>query len=461
MLLETSYKIVATVLNKRLQLIEENLENHESQCGFRPGRGCTDATFTVKMAMKKRREHGLESWILFLDLVKAFDRVPRELLWKVLGKLGVPKKLIQLLKSLHVHFVVKFSVNDIFHEILNIIGVKQGDILGPRLFNLFIYAVMLTWHLLDSRQLCVFNTKRDFILTGRSYRARNGQEFNLPDSQYADDTALLFTSRESLEESTPLMIAHFAKFGLEIHVGRPGKDSKTEILFVAAPAHTYKDPDNFDNRDLSIVKLSDNTYLPIVKEFCYLGTVLSRDCSDVKDVAKRIAKASNAFGALRSVVFSSRSVSLATKKHVYEGVILPILLYGAEVWSLTEELFNKLRVFHSRCIRSMNCINRSHVWKHSISNHDLLTRTGLQDIDTYITRRQLQWAGHVSRMEMHRLPRMMLSSWVRNKRPRGCPQFTYGRGLTKALKKANIDPNNWHNVASDRLNWRKLLTNFA
>ena len=46
-------------------------------------RGCTDGIFTVKMAIKKRREHGLETWIMFLDLVKAFDRVPREPLWKV------------------------------------------------------------------------------------------------------------------------------------------------------------------------------------------------------------------------------------------------------------------------------------------------------------------------------------------------------------------------------------------
>ena len=36
--------------------------------------------FTIKMALKKRREHGLESWVLFLDLVKNFDRVPREML---------------------------------------------------------------------------------------------------------------------------------------------------------------------------------------------------------------------------------------------------------------------------------------------------------------------------------------------------------------------------------------------
>ena len=96
MLLETAYKIVAVILNKRLQIIEEGLaELHENQCGFRTERGCTDANFIVKMAMKKRREHGLESWILFLDLVKAFDRVPRELLWSILKKVGVPPKLVR------------------------------------------------------------------------------------------------------------------------------------------------------------------------------------------------------------------------------------------------------------------------------------------------------------------------------------------------------------------------------
>ena len=54
MLLEAAYKIVALLLHERLLPIEEGLD-HEGQCGFRPGRGCADAIFTVKMAMKKRR----------------------------------------------------------------------------------------------------------------------------------------------------------------------------------------------------------------------------------------------------------------------------------------------------------------------------------------------------------------------------------------------------------------------
>ena len=62
--------------HNRLQPIIENLY-HESQCGFRQGRSNSDAVFLIKLAIKKRREHSKETWILFLDLVKAFDRVPR------------------------------------------------------------------------------------------------------------------------------------------------------------------------------------------------------------------------------------------------------------------------------------------------------------------------------------------------------------------------------------------------
>ena len=199
MLLETCYKIVAIILNNRLKVIEEDLKYHENQCGFRTGRGCVDAIFTVKSAVKKRAEHGLESWIMFLDLVKAFDRVPQELLWKILTKIGVPTKIVKLLQSLHAHFEITFCVNDVSNKLENIIGVKQGDILGPRLFNLFMYAVMLTWHKVDNRPLCVFYSKPDFTLSGRSYRARGGTLFSLPDSQYADDVAVWFISRESVE----------------------------------------------------------------------------------------------------------------------------------------------------------------------------------------------------------------------------------------------------------------------
>jgi hypothetical protein len=65
----------------------------EEQAGSTPGKGCADATFTLKTALQTLREHGQESWVLFVDLVKAYDTVNREMLWKILTTLGVPERI--------------------------------------------------------------------------------------------------------------------------------------------------------------------------------------------------------------------------------------------------------------------------------------------------------------------------------------------------------------------------------
>ena len=57
----------------------------------------------------------------------------------------------------------------------------------------------------------------DDILTGRKPSTKNCEQFALPDSEYADDTGVLFTSRESVEIYLPSLIQHFLKFGLEVH----------------------------------------------------------------------------------------------------------------------------------------------------------------------------------------------------------------------------------------------------
>ena len=69
----------------RLAPLVEELD-HESQCGFRPKRGTGDVIFTLKMALKKIKEHNLESWVLFIDFVKALDRFPRKTLLKIKKK---------------------------------------------------------------------------------------------------------------------------------------------------------------------------------------------------------------------------------------------------------------------------------------------------------------------------------------------------------------------------------------
>ena len=184
-------------VHNRLLPVAENLD-HETQCGSRPSRGCANAVFPVKSAMKKRREHSKETWIVFLDLVKAFDRVPCNLLWSVLERFGFSPKIIRILKSLHRAVNVKFTVGTFTHVLKSIIGVKQGDILGPILFTIFIAAIMITWRKCYNRPVCVFRTKNDFVMTGHRPTTR-GENFALEDSEYADNTAILFNSRNALE----------------------------------------------------------------------------------------------------------------------------------------------------------------------------------------------------------------------------------------------------------------------
>ena len=103
-------------------------------------------------------------------------------------------------------------------------------------------------------------------------------------------------------------------------------------------------------------------------------------------------------------------------------------------------------------------VTLKHTWDHRISTTALLRRLGIETIDTYVSRRQLRWAGHVARMDMARLPRRMLSSWVRSKRPPGSPQMTYGRGLKKAMNYMGIAHSSWHELAQDRDAWRAAIS---
>ena len=125
---------------------------------------------------------------------------------------------------------------------------------------------------------------------------------------------------------------------------------------MAASNSLYTVPLNYDNKNLDPVHLDENCFLPIVDKFCYLGKILTRNCKDDADVVNRICKAGNAFGALRNCVLANSHISLAVKRSVYEGLVLPILLYGSETWCLTEEVFNLIRNFSlSMCSVNVRC----------------------------------------------------------------------------------------------------------
>ena len=74
--------------------------------------------------------------------------------------------------------------------------------------------------------------------------------------------------------------------------------------------------------------------LPVVDKFCYLGCILTSDAKADEYINSRIAKASAAFDRLRNRLWNEHGIRLDTKISVYVAVVLTILLYGCETWTL-------------------------------------------------------------------------------------------------------------------------------
>ena len=224
-------------------------------------------------------------------------------------------------------------------------------------------------------------------------------------------------------------------------------------MFVPAPrqAHDEGDQTNF---------AVDDGFISFTDEFKYLGSLIHQSLTSDADVTAKLAKAAAAFGALRQCFFSNRLVRPKEKGQVYITLILTILLYGSESWCLREDLYRRLRVFHNQCMRAMCRVNRLHTRKFRISTAQLCERLGIKSFDAYYNARLLRWAGHVARMPMDRMPRRLLTGWVRNRRLVGAPQMTFGRTLNKALRAKGLPTTfagarGWQRLAQDRVTWRE------
>jgi hypothetical protein len=148
----------------------------------------------------------------------------------------------------------------------------------------------------------------------------------------------------------------------------------------------------------------------------------------------------------KTFVFPSRIKNLKIK--IYKTVILPVVLYGCETWSLT------LRVFENRVLRRIFGPKREvdGSWR-KLQNDELHSLYSSPNIVRVIKSRGLRWAEHVARVGEGRGIYRVLVGRPEGKRPLGRPRRRWEDNIKMDLREIGIDGTNWIRLAQDRVQW--------
>ena len=145
---------------------------------------------------------------------------------------------------------------------------------------------------------------------------------------------------------------------------------------------------------------------------------------------------------------------MKAKKCLYEGVIVPTVLYGAEAWGMRGAESRKVNVLGIKCLRSLVGMPRmDRVWNEEVRRK----AKNETELASGADQRVLRWFGHVERMDVYRMARRVLMAEVRVGWARGRPRLDWMDGVKVALGNREITLEAARQCTEDRKDWRALV----
>ena len=131
-LISHTMKLWERIVEKRLR---SDLKFSNQQYGFMPGKSTTDALFALRVFMEKYREGQKELHCVFVDLEKAYDKVPREEVWYCMRKSGLAEKYVRIVQNMYAGSTTAVRCAVGVTEGFEVkVGLHQGSALSPCLF---------------------------------------------------------------------------------------------------------------------------------------------------------------------------------------------------------------------------------------------------------------------------------------------------------------------------------------
>ena len=161
-----------------------------------------------------------------------------------------------------------------------------------------------------------------------------------------------------------------------------------------------------------------------MEEFIYFGTTLTNQ-NYIQEETKSIVKSGNACYLSVQNPLSSRLLYKNFKIKIYRTIILPVVLYVCETWSLTLREQRRLRLFENRLLRRIFGPKRNELkgeWR-KVHNEELSDLYSSRNIVRVIKPRRMRWVGYVARMGERSGVHMVLVGKPEGKSPLGRPRL--------------------------------------
>jgi len=406
----------------------------------------------------------------FVDLEKAFDRVPREVLWWALREVGVEEWLIKVIQSMYEGASTSVKCKSGESQSFEVkVGVHQGSVLSPLLFII--------------------------VLEALSRKFRDGLPYEL---LYADDLVLMADTKDKLMEKLRKWKESMEAKGLRVNVSKTkvmrcnvntqqpqtsgkypcgicrkgvGRNSLectrcrkwihkkcSGIKGALKEGNNYRCPmcqGQASNRGVVIVEERElelpggeegNKKVECVTKFCYLGDMIGA-AGGAEDASRtRVRCAWGKFNELKPVL-ATRGISLKLKGKIYRACVQSVLVYGSETWPMKVEDNRRLERTERVMVRRMCGVTLSD----RIKSDELIGRLGIESVTEVVSRGRLRWFGHLERMDGENWVTACRKIKVEGKVGRGRGRKTWQECVNVTMKERGLKSE----MAQDRVKWRR------
>jgi hypothetical protein len=466
-LLEHGLKIFERIMDSR---IRSTVYIDKSQFGFMPGRGTTDAIFVVRQVQEKFLGKNKRLYLSFVDLEKAFDRVPRRVVEWALRKEGVDEWLIKAV--MYTYFEAKTAVkvgHGVSEEFEVKVGVHQGSVLSPLLFIIVMQAVSkhvstgLPWELLYADDLVLMAESeeelRQKLIDWKTAMEQKGLRVNIGKtkvmcSEYGKGKVNKSSNYPcgvcgfGVGEKNAIFCTkckqwvHYRCSKLKKKIGQLSKKVIAEYTCKKCKLVEEKGSGFIGGNEII---LNGGDKCEVVDKFCYLGDMMSVGGGADAAVVTRISSGWKNFRELQPIL-TAKYVSCKTKGFLYTACVRSVMIYGAETWSMTKGISDLLNRAEMRMVRWMCGVS---LLDH-IRSEDLRHRMGILDIGEMLRRARLRWFGHVMRKDDYDAVKKCMDLEVEGTAPRG-PRKTWRKTVEEDMKLKGLKVED----CADRQKWRK------